>query len=73
MLRIVANIWTMKNKTQRKVQGISFEVDVLSAAKERARNRRQSLSAYINSLILPNVANNSQHEQGRALKPKKGA
>lgn len=56
----------MKNKVKRKVQGISFEIAVLSAAKERARNRRQSLSAYINSLILPNVANNSQPQ------PKKG-
>lgn len=53
----------MKNKIQRKVQGISFELDVLSAAKERARNRRQSLSAYINSLILPNVENNSQQKR----------
>ena len=52
----------IKSKTRR-VQGISFEVPVLEAAKERARVRRQSLSAYINSLILPNVANNSQRKQ----------
>ena len=53
----------IKSKT-RKIQGISFEIPVLEAAKERARIRRQSLSAYINSLILPNVANNSQRKQG---------
>lgn len=52
----------IKSKTRR-VQGISFEVPVLEAAKERARVRRQSLSAYINSLILPNVANNSQRKR----------
>lgn len=50
----------MKNKSKRKVQGISFEIPVLNAAKKRAHDRRQSLSAYINSLILPDVANNSQ-------------
>ena len=60
MLRTIRNICTMKNKSERKVQGISFEVPVLNAAKERAHDRRQSLSAYINSLILLNFANNSQ-------------
>ena len=63
MLRTICNIVVMKNKAERKVQGISFEVPILNAAKERAFNRRQSLSAFINSLILLDVAN---------PKPKKG-
>lgn len=66
MLRTICNIVAMKNKSKRKVQGISFEIPVLNAAKKRAHDRRQSLSAYINSLILSKVANNSQHQ------PKKG-
>lgn len=44
----------------RKVQGVSFEIPLLEAAKKRARARKQSLSAYINSLIHANVTNNSQ-------------
>lgn len=54
----------------RKIQGISFEIPVLKAAKERAKARRQSLSAYINSLIALDVANNAQLF---ANKSKKGA
>lgn len=53
----------MKNKIKkptRLVRGISFEPDVLICAKQRAKERRQSLSAYINFLILPYVANISQ-------------
>lgn len=65
MFRTFANIFGMKNKTQRKVQGISFEIDVLSAAKERARNRRQSLSAYINSLIIAAQNNREKIRQSR--------
>ena len=71
MLRTICNIVVMKNKAERKVQGISFEVPILNAAKERAFNRRQSLSAFINSLILLDVANNSQQNRGNP-KPKKG-
>ena len=61
LLRTIRNIGLMKIESySRKIQGISFEIPVLKAAKERAKVRRQSLSAYINSLIALDVANNTQ-------------
>jgi hypothetical protein len=34
-----------------KTAGIAFEIDLLASGRERARRRRQSFSAYINTLI----------------------
>jgi hypothetical protein len=44
----------MSTKT-RITQGISFEPDLLPAAKARAAVKRQSLSAYINSLLVADL------------------
>ena len=41
----------MKQTTGRVTQGLSFETDILPKAKNRAKERRQSLSAYVCGLI----------------------
>lgn len=46
---------TMSSEPTRATQGISFELPLLKAAKERAASKRMSLSAYINQLIFDDL------------------
>lgn len=46
----------MKPEPTRATQGISFELPILRAAKERAVSKRMSLSAYVNQLIFDDLS-----------------
>lgn len=62
----------MKNRTSnsRIVKGISFEPEVLEKGKEKARSNRQSLSAYICSLIFFDSNVNNKLIQKRSKEAK---
>lgn len=51
---------TTKPKS-RVTHGVSWEPDVIREAKKRARVRRQSLSAYINELVVRDKVANFEH------------